>query len=322
LVYLRSVPFDREQLAAKLWRLAAQGVFIGTSSWKYPGWFGQIYEQDRYVWRGRFSKARFEHNCLAEFAQTFPAVSVDATYYKFYAREALAEFATQVPDGFQFAPKVCGDITLKQFPQLPRFGTRAGRTNPHFLDAALFTDAFLAPWEAFRAKVGLLTFEFSRFGADDFARGAAFVEVLDNFLGKLPRGWPYGVELRNRQWLRPEYFATLARHGVTHIFNAWSDMPPVEDQIALAGSETNPSLLAARFLLREGRTYEQAVEQFSPYGEIKDPNPAGRAAAVTLAKRGWKSRDKTKVMIFVNNRYEGHSPGTINAIVEMIGGEE
>src|SRR5688500_14216602 len=123
--------FEREQLAVKLRQLAAQGVFIGTSSWKYPGWFGAIYERDRYVWRGRFSKARFERDCLAEFAQTFPAVSVDATYYKFFDRSALEALAAAVPDKFQFALKVCSDITLKQFPQLPRFGHRAGTVNPH-----------------------------------------------------------------------------------------------------------------------------------------------------------------------------------------------
>lgn len=312
---------QREQLAAKLRQLAAQGVFIGTSSWKYPGWFGKVYEEDRYVWRGRFSKTRFEQNCLTEFAQTFPAVSVDATYYKFYERAALEEMAAHVPDYFQFAFKVCSDITFKQFPQLPRFGHRAGTANPHFLDTNLFADAFLAPCETIRSKVGLLTFEFSRFGPGEFARGAEFVEALDNFLGKLPRGWPYGVELRNRQWLRPEYFAMLARHGVTHIYNAWADVPPVPEQMTMPGSETNPALLAARFLLREGRTFEQAVKQFSPYSEIKDPNQEGRAAAVALAKRALKSKGKTKAMLLVGNRFEGHSPGTINAIVSDLGDE-
>ena len=305
----------REELAAKLQQLAARGVFIGTSSWKYPGWFGKIYEPDRYVWRGRFSKTRFEQNCLTEFAHTFPAVSVDATYYKFYGRPELEEMASQVPDSFQFAFKVCSDLTFKQFPQLPRFGRRAGQSNPHFLDAGLFANAFLAPCETIRSKVGLLTFEFSRFGPGEFERGSFFVEALDQFLEKLPRGWPYGVELRNRQWLRPEYFAVLARHGVTHIYNAWTDVPTVPEQMALPGSETNPSLLAARFLLREGRTFEEAVKQFSPYSEIKDPNPEGRAAAVKLVRRVLQSKGKTKAMLLVGNRFEGHSPGTINAIV-------
>src|SRR5947208_16764738 len=97
--------FQREQLAAKLRQLADQGVFLGTSSWKYPGWFGTIYERDRYIWRGSFSQARFERNCLGEYAQTFPAVSVDATYYKFYERAFLEGLAAQTPDRFPFALK-------------------------------------------------------------------------------------------------------------------------------------------------------------------------------------------------------------------------
>jgi hypothetical protein len=110
----------------------------------------------------------------------------------------------------------------------------------------------------------------------------------------------------------------LARHGVTHIYNAWEDAPPVAEQIALPGSETNPQLLAARFLLREGRSYEQAVKRFSPYTKVQEPNPEGRAAAAALARRGLKSKGKSKVMIFVNNRYEGHSPGTIQAIIDQV----
>jgi uncharacterized protein YecE (DUF72 family) len=307
--------FEREQLAAKLRVLAAQKVYLGTSSWKYPGWFDTVYERDRYVWRGRFSKARFERNCLAEYAQTFSAVSVDASYYQFFKQHILEELAAQVPEGFQFAFKVCGDITLKRFPQLPRFGHRAGANNPHFLDADLFASAVLVPSESIRAKVGLFMFEFSRFGPDEFDRGTTFVDALEHFFAKLPCGWPYGVELRNRNWLHPEYFVILARHGVTHIFNAWADMPPVAEQMTLSGSETNPALVAARFLLREGRSYEQAVKRFSPYNEIREPNPEGRAALVALVKRALISRGKSKLLTFVNNRYEGHSPGTINAIV-------
>lgn len=311
----------REQFAARLRRLAAQGVFLGTSSWKYPGWFDTIYDRSRYVWRGRYSEARFERDCLAEYAQVFPTVSVDATYYKFPAVEFLQGLVAQVPVDFQFGFKVTGEITLKRFPNIPRSGARAGQVNPRFLDAALFADAFLAPCEAMRPQVGLLMFEFSRFGADEFSRGGEFVDVLDKFFGQLPRGWPYGVELRNRHWLRPEYFAMLARHGVTHVFNAWADMPPVDEQMKMPESETNPGLCAARFLLREGRKYEEAVKQFSPYGEIQDLNPAGRAAAAALVKRGLLSKGKTRVLIFVNNRFEGHSPGTIRAVLDQVESE-
>ena len=50
--------------AEKLQSLAAQNVFIGTSSWKYPGWCGQLYEEQRYLTRGKFSEVKFERECL------------------------------------------------------------------------------------------------------------------------------------------------------------------------------------------------------------------------------------------------------------------
>ena len=57
----------RQQLA----QLAAENIFIGTSSWKYAGWCGQIYKEQRYQTRSKFSEAKFERECLSEYAQTF-----------------------------------------------------------------------------------------------------------------------------------------------------------------------------------------------------------------------------------------------------------
>ena len=34
--------FPREALKRAMAALAAQNIFIGTSSWKYPGWRGQL----------------------------------------------------------------------------------------------------------------------------------------------------------------------------------------------------------------------------------------------------------------------------------------
>ena len=38
--------FDRRALAERLTALAQQDIWIGTSSWKYEGWLGQIYSRD------------------------------------------------------------------------------------------------------------------------------------------------------------------------------------------------------------------------------------------------------------------------------------
>jgi len=76
------------------------------------------------------------------------------------------------------------------------------------------------------------------------------VADLERFPGELPKGWPYAIELRNKHWLQPDYFGCLSRHRVTHVFNSWEAMPAVSEQLAVPGSRTNPSLLAARFLLK------------------------------------------------------------------------
>lgn len=114
-----------------------------------------------------------------------------------------------------------------------------------------------------RDKVGVLMFEFSRFWPSDYKHGRDFVAEPDLFLGKLPKGWTYAIEMRNRAWLRPECFDSLARHGITHVFNSWNAMPAIGEQMALAGSRTNPGLVAARFLLKPGRSYEQAVKAWN-----------------------------------------------------------
>lgn len=311
--------FDRDKVKPAVAALAVKGVFLGTSSWKYPGWFGQLYEHDRYVWRGKFSKARFERLCLAEYAEVFKTVSVDAAYYQFPSKHWLEEMVSQLPGDFQFTLKVTDEITMNKFPNLPRFGRRAGKSNENFLNADLFASAFLGACEPFKANMGVLMFEFSQFHPGDFARGREFVAALDEFLAKLPRGWRYGVEIRNRNFLQSEYFAMLARHGATHTYNSWQDMPPVGEQIALPGSRTNPDFFAARFLLRPGRKYEEAVKLFSPYERMKDPYPEGRTAMVNLIHGATTGGNRTQSYIYLNNRFEGNALESIAAVLDELG---
>jgi uncharacterized protein YecE (DUF72 family) len=310
------MPFDRDQVKNAAAALARQGVFIGTSSWKYPGWKGQLYDESRYIWRGRFSEARLEKYCLTEYAQVFKTVCVDAAYYKFPDRAYLQEMITQVPADFLFAFKVTDQITIKRFANLPRHGARAGAPNPDFLNAELFETAFLGPCQEFQRNVGLLIFEFSRFYLADFERGRDFAEALDRFLERLPKGWPYGVEIRNRNFLHADYFATLARHGVVHVYNSWQDMPSLAEQMALPESRTNPRLTGARLLLRPGRKYEEAVKLFKPYNQLKEPNPEGRTATRALIRQTRSTKGNARTLIYVNNRFEGNALETISALVD------
>jgi uncharacterized protein YecE (DUF72 family) len=310
------VTLSRQDLAQRAASLAAQGVYVGTSSWKYPGWCGTIYDRARYEYRGKFAETRFKRECLAEYAEVFKTVCVDAAYYNFPSQQSLEGLVGQTPDDFVFGLKVTDAITIKKFPNLGRFGQQAGRPNENFLNAELFVKAFLKPCESVRSAIGLLMFEFSRFWPSDYEHGRDFLAGLDKFLGQLPKGWPYGVEMRNRGWLKPEYFQCLARHEVTHVFNSWDAMPPVGEQMALPGSRTNPDLAAARFLLKPGRKYEQAVKAFEPYDSIKEQNPEARAAGRALIKEGEAAGPKRRTFVFVNNRLEGNAISTIAAMLE------
>ncbi|MHB9009933.1 MAG: DUF72 domain-containing protein [Limisphaerales bacterium] len=309
--------FNRSRLAESLAGLASRGVLLGTSSWKYPGWIGALYDRDRYVYRGRFSNRRFEERCLADYARVFPTVCVDAAYYQFPTAAWLRQLVEAVPAEFHFAFKVTDAITVKRFPNLPRFGRRAGELNEHFLDADRFQSAFLEVCEPVRDRVGLLIFEFSRFAPVDFARGRDFAEALDAFFARLPRGWSYGVEIRNPGFLHPDYFAVLARHGVTQVFNSWEAMPSLGEQLALPGSRTS-TVVAARLLLRPGRRYEEAVSQFQPYDRIRDPYPEGCAAAAALITEILRGGQGRKLLIFVNNRFEGSALQTIENLVGLL----
>lgn len=279
-----------------------------------------LYDESRYLWRNKFAVSRFEKNCLSEYAEVFKTVCVDAAYYTFPSVKYLEGMASQVPPDFQFAFKVTDQITLKKYPNLPRFGVRAGTANEHFLNAEIFERGFLKPCESIRSHVGLLMFEFSRFYPADFEHGRDFVAALDTFLGKLPQGWPYGIEMRNKLWLKPEYFECLARHHVTHVFNSWTAMPPVSEQMSLPESRTNPELVAARFLLKPGRKYEEAVKSFQPYDQTKETNQEARNAGASLIQEG-KKKAKRKTFIFVNNRLEGNALQTIRAMLEAASAE-
>ncbi len=295
--------------------LAGRGVFIGTSSWKYPGWCGLLYDRSRYEWRGRFADSRFKRDCLSEYGEVFKTVCLDAAYYDFPRPEYLEGMAAQAPEDFLFALKVTDAISIKRFSNLPRFGNKAGKTNPNFLNAELFEQKFLGPCREIRANIGLLIFEFSRFWPADYQHGRDFISDLETFLARLPRGWPYGIEIRNRTWLQPAYFECLARHGVTHVFNSWEAMPPVGEQMALPGSRTNPAVVAARFLLKPGRRYEEAVQQFEPYDAVKEELPDARAAGRDLVREGLAAAPGRRTFIYVNNRLEGNALMTIQAMV-------
>jgi hypothetical protein len=153
-------------------------------------------------------------------------------------------------------------------------------------------------------------FEFSKFYPSDFAHNRDFVAARDQFLGQLPQGRRCGGEIRNKNSLHPDYFAMLRQHGVAHN-TSWGRMPSVGEQLAMPDSRTTSEFVGARFLLKPGRKYQEAVGLFSPYDRIKEPNDEAREAGKEMIKQAVATKPEGGVFIYV----EGNPLRTIEAIM-------
>jgi uncharacterized protein YecE (DUF72 family) len=306
-------PPQAARLAPKLRTLAERGVYFGTSSWKYEGWLGSIYDERRYLTRGKLSKKKFDDSCLAEYAATFPTVCGDFAFYQFPSADYWARLFEATPPGFLFGFKVPEDITVPTWPTHARYGTRAGESNRAFLDAGTFNEHFASLLRPYRSQVGPLIFEFGTFNKTMFPKPDDFYARLDPFLAALPEGFRYAIEIRNPDYLTPDYLDLLSARNVAHVFNAWTRMPVLEEQVQLPTAFT-ADFTVVRALLRKGRGYEQAVKSFEPYQRTQEPNEGARAGMVRIVRQAL--RRKVPAFLFVNNRLEGNAPSTIEAVVD------
>ncbi len=308
-------PAQAKRLAPKLRKLAGQGVYFGTSSWKYEGWLGSIYSPHRYTTRGQVSKAKFDASCLAEYAETFSTVCGDFAFYQFPTDAFWSKLFGESPQSLSFAFKVPEHLTVTTWPLHARYGKLAGQTNADFLNPALFMSAFAKPLMPYRDRINTLIFEFGTFNKSAFKDAGEFLAELDPFLDALPEGFRYSIEIRNPEYLRSDYFALLHQHNVAHVFNAWTRAPELGEQIGMDGAFT-ADFSVCRALLAKGRPYEKAVESFEPYERTQEVNQSARDGLVAIARNAIAR--KKLAFLFVNNRLEGNAPSTIEAVADEL----
>jgi uncharacterized protein YecE (DUF72 family) len=293
-------PDEIRALAAKV----PEQVLFGTSTWTYPGWSGLVYHR-------AYPKSAPAARMLEEYARfpLFRTVGIDSSFYRPPSPATLQAYARALPPGFPCVSKVWEGITVHTHAGM-RDGPPRGELNPDFLNAELFVQEMFQPYqEHFRPHAGPFVFEFQAIGR---LSPEEFVNRLDGFFGKLPREGQYGVEVRNQEFLTPAYFAVLREHGVAHVFNSWTRMPTIGTQLDLP--ESIPStFIIARVLLRPGMSYDEAVDAYSPYDRIREPNLEMRSDVARLIDRAQTMR--IPAYILVNNRAEGSAPRTIIEIV-------
>jgi hypothetical protein len=80
-----------------------------------------------------------------------------------------------------------------------------------------------------------------------------------------PESLPWTAEIRNKDYLTPQYLEVLATHKAAHAFNAWIRMPALDEQAQIAEAFTADSMVI-RASLKTGRQYDKAVETFAATG--------------------------------------------------------
>lgn len=323
------------ELAVVASRLPAD-LHLGTSSWTFPGWRGLVY--------GREEKAAdLIASGLSAYAAhpVFRTVGVDRAFYAPLTFEQHAALAAQAPDGFRFLLKAHDVLTRPFVHSAP---------NPRFLDAEYAKDIVIAP--ALRGldpdarasagslatsatsfptspasaspapfklhKLGPILFQFAPLGARtlrELGGEGAFIDRLGGFLGALPRGPVYAVEIRDRVLWTDQYRRTLAACGVAHCFNEHPAMVPIGDQIRVMDPAAQPAGVI-RWMLHRTQEYEAARDRYAPFDEIVDRDDRTREAIARLAVA--MLRAGLKVWIIANNKAEGSAPRTIFELAAWI----
>jgi len=285
-------------------------VRFGASSWNYPGWAGLVYHRE---YQGRGASARM----LQEYAAfpLFRTVGIDSSFYAPPTEETLGSYARYLPPGFPCVSKVWNQLTVHTFTKA-QDKARAGQLNSDFLNPDLFLEAVYEPYQRhFAGHAGPFVFEFQAVVRGTGMTAERFAARLDEFFSALPREGQYAVEIRNEEFLTPMYFAVLREHGVAHVFNSWTRMPPIGDQLDLPGAVSGP-FIVARALLQPGRTYDEAVDAFAPYDRIQDASPPLRQDLLRLIETAVHTR--IPAYLLVNNRAEGSAPMTVAEVLRML----
>jgi uncharacterized protein YecE (DUF72 family) len=308
--------------ASPLRVLPPAGLFLGTSSWSFPGW-------KDIVWDDAYAPATLARSGLAAYAALglFRSVGIDRTYYEPLSADALAVYADQVRDGFRFlikAPQLVTDAVL-------RAEGGAGRTpNPSYLDSALAIDRFIAPvMDGLADKAGPLVFQFAPAPRDVLGDPAAWVERLGGFLASLPRDVAgrapiYAVELRNADLLTPRLMKTLGEVGVRYVVGLHDRMPPAARQVnalrvldgCADGAYVPQGPVIVRWNLRPGLRYEQAKNRYDPFDRLVDEDPDTRQTLARLARDVLALGQP--IWIIANNKAEGSAPLTLLKVFQAL----
>jgi uncharacterized protein YecE (DUF72 family) len=291
------------------------GIFMGTSSWSFPGWAGIVYDRAA-------SEATLSKKGLTAYARhpLLRAVGIDRSFYQPLSAAAYAAYAAQVGPAFRFlvkAPAMVTDAVLRDE------GGRPAGDNPRFLDAQCAFDEFVKPAVAGLGHLaGPLTFQISPLPRPALGRIDELIARLHNFLwalNKMCAGFDvkptFAVEVRNPEWLTREYADALKDTSTRYCMGLHARMPTAEEQLPLLRALW-PGEMVVRWNLHSGFRYEEAKAGYAPFNRLVDEDIATRATLARVAAA--TARAGQRVTIIINNKAEGSAPLSVLQLARAI----
>lgn len=279
-------------------------LYLGTSSWAFPGWQGLVYD------RLATPSALARHG-LAAYAQhpLLRTVCIDRTFYAPLSAAAFAAYAAVVPDDFRFMVKAHAWCTQPVRRDPSRSGPRGSAPNEYFLHPGYATEQVVQPClTGLGDKAGPILFQFSPLDVPALGGPQRFAARLHAFLAALPRGPLYAVELRHASLLTTAYRDVLTDVGVCHCFNIHPTMPALPEQSRII-PPAEASACIVRWMLHPARRYEEAARRYEPFDHIVDDDPRTRQDIALLCRAALDA--SRTAFVIANNKAEGSSPCTV-----------
>jgi uncharacterized protein YecE (DUF72 family) len=264
---------------------AVPGMYLGTSSFTAAGWEGSFYP------KGMRSSAY-----LAFYAEHFPTVEVDSTFYGCPSARTVGNWAARTPEGFLFSVKV---------PQVITHDKALVNCDSEF-------DEFVKTMELLGPKLGPMVLQFPLFDRWKFAKQDGFLAVLAPFLKKLPADRQFAIEIRNKSWLDARFAGVLREYKVALVLTDTSFVPrpwEMKEQFDLVTSD----FLYVRWLGDRKSIEKQTVT----WDKAIIDRQEDLRNWVDLLRRLINDKRIRKTFAYANNHYAGHGPGTVRLFWDL-----
>ena len=252
-------------------------LYIGTLAFTASGWEGSFYPE-----------GTKQADYLSYYATRFNSVEIDSTFYRTPTEATVREWASKTPDGFVFAAKISQVITHEKV----------------LVDCDDEFKKFVRVMELLGAKLGPLLLQFGYFNKKAFVGTNDFLARLRPFLKKLPKDHKFAVEIRNKNWLVPQFIETLREREVALalIDQAWMPRPAqwFDKFDPITADFTYVRWLGDRKEIEEQtKTWDKVIvdrhAELSEWAEIL----------------GKVHKRKIQIYTYANNHYAGHGPATV-----------